>query len=122
MLIGAAACLGDAVSATWARQSLQFVVKNETYPNLVLREVVPCKSSDNDCLEFKGITIRFLSHFAPKNKVILESVLSLIRFTSTDFAFPDDWIGPTPSKVSVLRLASQTSGIAALLAAIRALC
>lgn len=64
MYVEAATCLflatNDTSYLTKAKLVSQFVVKQETTDDLVLREQSPCKYDDMDCLEFKARDCRFL--------------------------------------------------------------
>lgn len=130
MMLGAAACLykvtKDQSYLNGVENIVKFVLRNETNPSTgVLFEHAdgsPCKSNDRDCLEFLGITFRFLLDYYVQMeddavlKVLESSIHSLLAFTSDGgTTFPLSWTGPKLPPGTVTDLPSQTSGLSALL-------
>jgi predicted alpha-1,6-mannanase (GH76 family) len=131
MMIGAASCLAMATSnSTYidrVSNIVDFVIQNETADG-VLVERHACGFTDMDCLEFDGITFRFLAKYMRANSalalrrpndlvnVLRQSISSILRFSVLNStAYPDTWIGPSPDPNGALSISSQTSGLIALL-------
>lgn len=126
MMIGASTCLYAATGRpdflTLASNILhKFVAQRETSAGGVLVEQQPCKYDDLDCLEFCGITFRFIARYLHVRKddvaaaVLKASVNSILRFTTDGTRYPNTWTGPALPAGEALSLSSQTSALIAIL-------
>ena len=79
---------------------------SERSPSKVLMEAKPY---DTDCLNFLGITFRFLAQMPLEPRVtetLHASVASLLAHTLPGGGYPDSWNGPAPSVDQPLVLSS----------------
>ncbi len=118
MTIGAAACLDTEAGLSVARRALSFLLSNETeHDGLVLREHSPCWAQDQDCMEFKGISLRFVSLLRDTRVAPLAAAnaATVARNTNAELGLPTHWSGPPAAVGSTYYISSQTSALSALI-------
>ena len=134
MYIESCSCLynitGDISYLKKAEKVLDFILNNETIDG-VISERSPCKYNNMDCLEFKGITYRFLSHYYENTKsaslrLFLQNNANAIMNNTYhgnegQIIYPDDWSIKSDPNVAQ-SIAGQTSALAAILSWTKILC